>query len=426
MRWWQRGQRGQQTWWSSAAALAVLGSWGCSEGTRAPDSLYNMQPSATPGDTRPPSATPSQGPDLTGVVPLGPPLLGLHAVGNRIQTADGETVRLRGVNRSGTEYKCIQNGGIFDGPSSLASVQAIASWNVNAVRVPLNEDCWLGINGVSPAYGGEYYRQAIVDYVRLLHAFNIAPILDLHWTAPAAYSANRLQPLPNVDHSLDFWRAVADTFKDDDGVVFEPFNEPFPDGNRDTDTAWQCWRDGCMANLAQARLANGMRPPTVTYAAAGMQSLVDAIRETGAQNLILLGGVQYSNALTQWLNYVPSDPLNNLAAAWHIYDNNACRSSDCWNGVPTQVAATYPVVVTELGQGDCSDTFIRPLLAWLDTQELGYLAWAWNAYGPCQPRSGMVAGQPWSLVTDYTSGAPNGPYAQAYHDHLMSSSDGPR
>jgi hypothetical protein len=79
------------------------------------------------------------------------------------------------------------------------------------------------------------------------------------------------------------------------------------------------------------------------------------------------------------------------------------------------------LVVTELGQGDCSDQFIRPLLDWLDTQKLGYLAWAWNAYGPCQPRMGMQAGQPWSLVVDYASGMPNGAYTQAYHDHLMMS-----
>lgn len=421
MRWQQQGQqRGQVACWSCAAALAALGSWGCAEGNTAEESFYGTQPAASPGAATP-AAMPAQIP--AGVMPMGPPLLGLHAVGNRIQTADGQPVRLRGVNRSGTEYKCVQNGGIFDGPSDLASVLAMASWNINAVRVPLNEACWLGINGVSAAYGGEYYRRAILAYVELLHAFHIAPILDLHWTAPGAHAADRLQPLPNVDHSLDFWRAVAETFRDDEGVVFEPFNEPFPDGNRDTAAAWQCWRDGCMANLAQARLPNGMRPPAVPYAAAGMQSLVDAIRETGAKNLILLGGVQYSNALTGWLEYAPSDPLKNLAAAWHIYDNNACRTTDCWNGVPTQVAASYPVVVTELGQGDCSDTFIRPLLEWLDTQQLGYLAWAWNAYGPCRPRSGMVAGQPWSLVTDYANGVPNGPYAQAYHDHLMSTSD---
>ena len=36
-------------------------------------------------------------------------------------------IQLHGVNRSGTEYACVQGGGPFDGPSDDASVAAIAS-----------------------------------------------------------------------------------------------------------------------------------------------------------------------------------------------------------------------------------------------------------------------------------------------------------
>ena len=60
-----------------------------------------------------------------------------------IRSTPPEPIQLHGVDRSGTEYACIQGWGIFDGPSDTASVLAIASWNENAVRVPLNEDCWL-------------------------------------------------------------------------------------------------------------------------------------------------------------------------------------------------------------------------------------------------------------------------------------------
>ena len=56
----------------------------------------------------------------------------------------------------------------FDGPNTADSVQAIASWHVNVVRVLLNEDCWLGINGIKPEYAAANYRQSIVDYVQLL------------------------------------------------------------------------------------------------------------------------------------------------------------------------------------------------------------------------------------------------------------------
>src|SRR6476620_7567386 len=105
----------------------------------------------------------------------------LHVSGKRLLDSNGHVVHLRGVNRSGSEYACIQGWGIFDGPSNAASVKAIASWHVNAVRIPLNEDCWLGINGVKPEYAGARYRKAIVDYVRLLHSYGMYAELSLMW-----------------------------------------------------------------------------------------------------------------------------------------------------------------------------------------------------------------------------------------------------
>src|SRR5262249_49493865 len=79
-------------------------------------------------------------------------------------------VKYIGVNRSGTGYQCTKSwGGTFDGPSDQASVSAMVAWKIYIVRVPLNEDCWLGING-EPAdkTTAAQYRQDIVNYVKLL------------------------------------------------------------------------------------------------------------------------------------------------------------------------------------------------------------------------------------------------------------------
>ena len=84
--------------------------------------------------------------------------------GNQLVDSAGRAVRLKGVNRSGTEYACAQGWGFFDGPSDSSSIAAIAAWQANAVRVPLNETCWLAINGVKPAYAGANYARAISDF----------------------------------------------------------------------------------------------------------------------------------------------------------------------------------------------------------------------------------------------------------------------
>ena len=84
---------------------------------------------------------------LVGAAPAAAkPWIGVQ--GNHLVDRSGKTVRLLGVNRSGTEYACPQGWGFFDGPSDTASIRAMKSWHINAVRVPLNEACWLGINGI--------------------------------------------------------------------------------------------------------------------------------------------------------------------------------------------------------------------------------------------------------------------------------------
>jgi hypothetical protein len=133
-------------------------------------SFVIMAPTSAPPTTGPPGAAPA-----------------LHVSGNRIVTASGATYRLLGVNRSGGEFACIQGNGTWDGPMDQASITAMRTWKIRAVRVPLNEECWLG-NGVVPAGDipaagtqGAAYQSAVASYVNLLIASGITPILEMHW-----------------------------------------------------------------------------------------------------------------------------------------------------------------------------------------------------------------------------------------------------
>ncbi|MBV8597559.1 MAG: cellulase family glycosylhydrolase, partial [Actinobacteria bacterium] len=142
------------------------------------------------------------------------------------------------MNRSGLEYACVQGWGFTDGPVDATSIAAMKAWGIDAVRVPLNEDCWLGINGVKPQYGGAAYRTFVRRFVARLNAAGLIAILDLHWNAPGTAQATGQQNMPDASHSPAFWSSVARTFRANRDVVFDLYNEPH-------DVSWQCWRNGC-------------------------------------------------------------------------------------------------------------------------------------------------------------------------------------
>jgi hypothetical protein len=358
-------------------------------------------------------------------------VMGTGGAPGHIVDGDGNVVMLHGADRSGTEFACL-SGNFSDGPVDQAGVDAMKAWHVNAVRVPLNEDCWLGINGVPAAYSGAAYQAAVKKWVDLLTSNGMVAILDLHWTAAGASLSNAQQPMPDADHAPTLWSQVATTFASNGAVIFDLFNEPYV-------TDWTCWTSG--GACAQA---NG-----ATYTVAGMAALLQAVRNAGANNVVILGGLAYSSDLSQWVasvNSIPKLPaplsgisIANVAASWHAYDFNGqsgcpsqyngysaaqkCNSAQttATNTSATSVlAAGFPVVIGEVGisafsassAGSFSAAQVTDLegwfdgmLTWAEGQGQGYLAWSWNT--DTDP----------VLVTDYT-GTPTIDFGLTYQAHL--------
>jgi len=345
-------------------------------------------------------------PLITGSTASSSPAPQLHIKGNLLFDSHGNVVRLTGANRSGTEYRCL-NYSVFDGPNSEASIDAMLQWHINAIRIPLNEDCWLGINMKGSRFAGDYYRDHILSYVDMLISNGITPILDLHWAAPGTQQATGLEPLPDRNHSVTFWKQVAADFKDKHEVIFDLFNEPYPDNNHDTITAWKCWKYGTDPVYCPAGTAG------LHYEAAGMQELVDAVRDTGAANVIMLGGVQYASMLDGWMQFKPDDPLNQLAAAWHLYNYSPCNLRPCWGSQGLPVMQHFPVITGEMGEDDRGSVFIKRVMSFLDhpadgLQPQSYLAWVWNTDQTI-----------YDLIKNY-KGEPTTPYGKTYMDHLLS------
>jgi hypothetical protein len=387
-------------------------------------------------------------------------LQGIHVVGNRLVDARNRPIQLRGANEQGSEYACVgpiynpERLTFFDGPVGREAIAAMKRWRINAVRIPLNEDCWLGLNPVERGGEPEYririirddpdagtrlahsYRRAIKDYVARLHRLGLIAILDLHWSAPGDSLAFDQWPMPDADHSPTFWRSVAKAFRDDHELIFEVFNEPFfQDAER---LPWSCLRDGCVLPNACADCADGVIPdgsvapgcdacptpnkPDGEYRAAGTQALVDAIRSTGAEQPILVPGRNYTNDLGRWLAFRPKDPLKQIGAAFHGYEGLTCDDEECWKRTVARVAQRVPVVATEFGpetsdrSEPCTDnaSYDRRFLRWADANDVSYISWAWYRDTDSDPSACSLG-----MLTSY-DGAPRAGHGSAVHDHYTS------
>jgi endoglucanase len=314
----------------------------------------------------------------------GKPVRRLHVSGNRIVDADGRQVLFQGVNRSGTEYACAQGWGIFDGPNTADSVQAIASWRVNVVRVLLNEDCWLGINGIKPEYAAANYRQAIVDYVQLLHRYGMYAEVSLMWAAPRSYRATYQPAAPDENHAPAVWASMASTFRNDPNVILAPWGETTVNAN--------CFLKGtCKATYS---------PANTRYRVAGMQQAVSVMRHAGYGGVIAIPGIDYANNLSQWLSHMPRDPRHQLIAEAHVYGGQTCRNVACYQATYAPVARRVPLIFGETGESsvsrDCGTRHISTIVDWADAHRVGYEAWTWDTWGACDTLIRSYTGQPFS------------------------------
>jgi hypothetical protein len=371
-------------------------------------SLSQVSSQASPSPTPAPTPTPTLPP--SGLQPL-------SVKGDQI-LAGSSPARLVGVNFDGSEFACFNGEGVFDGgaPGDAASVQALKSWDVSLIRLPLNEDCWLGINGMPAAYSGANYQAAIEQFVTELNQAGIYVDLDLHNVAPGTTQSTSDLPMPDLDHAPAFWTSVATAFRGNDDVLFDLYNEP-------TVPAWTCWLEGSSA-------PNANPCPSVDFAVAGMQTLVNAVRSTGSTAPILLPGLFYGNDIAQIPDYLPKDPYHQLVADAHVYGppgSQPCSTPACFASTYTAILKgagghkAMPIIADETGEDyedptkDCSTRIVEPMYDWFDQHGIGYASWVWNAGYPSSDCMRLIS-SPDGTVN------PDDPYAAFVHQHLVSSS----
>jgi endoglucanase len=331
----------------------------------------------------------------------GAALAPLSTSGNHIVRL-GVPFTFHGVNRDTLEWGDANWGGCGgDGHFTATDFAHIAAWHATAVRIALSEADWLRRRCAAVNY------PALVDAaVAQANAQGMYAILDLHWSdanglAPCdrACSSGQ-QPMPDAD-SVRFWSQVAARYANAPGVIFDLYNEPH-------DVSWSCWRSGGCS------VAASTPGPPVTYTAAGMQALLDAVRHTGARNLVLAAGLDWAYDVSGAVHgYALSGA--NVAYDSHIYTQWHSTTAD-WNSHVGIVARSAPVTVTELGSIDCSTTVPASLLHYLNapmglaSDPISWTVWSWNSPGSCS--------QP-SLIADW-QGTPLTGQGSLIHNALAS------
>lgn len=325
----------------------------------------------------------------------------------------------RGVNWSSFEYACAQGWGLstldtLAGPDAATDeARAIASWGANTVRLPLNQDCWLGTRGapVSDRFEDRTvadYRAEVSGLVEALNDAGLVVILDLHSRKRIGSAEFGSLAMPDAE-SLAFWDSVATAFRDRPSVMFDAFSEPssrrYPGQRPVFALTWPCWRDGgCRPPVEDASTATrGL----VTFVAQGMDRVVATIRGAGAEQPILLGGLDRAGDLRHWLEFAPDD--DQLVASFHSYDDRACATRACWDAVLAPLAGSVPVVTTELGARQPLDGYVATFLDWADAHGVGSLFWVWgDGTDPLSLRaSGQAAPTPYGeLARAYLSRVP--------------------
>ncbi len=329
------------------ASLIALGVAACSSGgggQAMPDA------SATDASSPPVPRTGCAGPAAHPAAPGG-----YYVNGNTICSADGRAHLLHGVDRPSLEWSSTGDS------LSLADFRLMASWNANVVRIALNQDFWLA---ASPLHDPSY--ASLVDSaVGWAETAGLDVILDLHWSDAGVLggcspSSGCQQPMPDAN-SVAFWSEVAARYKNDGRVLFELYNEPH-------DVSWDVWKSG--GTVAAGAAAVG-------FEAVGMQQLYDTVRAKGADNLVIIGGLNWAYDLSG----VPSHRIDgyNIVYATHPY-NTPGRRPNNWDKSWGFLTATDPVIITEFGglnDATCATDYSASLIRYADAHAASWTAWAW-------------------------------------------------
>ncbi|EGG22808.1 hypothetical protein DFA_04938 [Cavenderia fasciculata] len=254
----------------------------------------------------------------------------------------GDLVLLRGIARPSLEWWP------YGEKLSMKDYQNMKDWGSNVVRLSLNQDYWLN---TSKHYNADY-KDTINTQVEMIKSLGMYVILDLHWSDDGDLQGSPSQKIMADQNSIQFWKELAETYKNDTNVVFEMYNEPMF-------KSWYIWRNG--------GLFKGKK-----YV--GMQQLLDTIRNTGANNVVIANGMRWGFDLY----HVKSFLLDgyNIMYGTHPY-NFTDKASKYWDHHFGDLSEKFPIIATEFGEFTCESVYTEEFIDYADRKGIHWTAWGW-------------------------------------------------
>ncbi len=292
----------------------------------------------------------------------------LHVKGNKILDENGKQVRLCGVNTACMEWTSDGEGHILD-----TIRVAIHDWNANIIRLPLSQDRWFGQGPEQKDKGASYHAlvRKVVDYCANNGCYIL---LDLHWNDENQWGSNIGQHIMPDMNSITFWRDFAREYRNNPAVLFDLYNEPH-------NTTWDIWLKGGTINERTNAGARQGRFVPITYRTPGMQAMLDAVRSTGATNVVVCGGLDWAYDLSGFLKgYALKDPDGQgIIYACHAYNNKGEKVTS-WIKKLDEALPRIPVIMSEFGDqargANAKPTpWITAVMEAMDSRKCNYIAW---------------------------------------------------
>jgi endoglucanase len=222
----------------------------------------------------------------------------------------------------------------------LAELKFASAFHANTLRFQTSQPA---LDPKSPLYDSNYFYELVDAIQTARHAGFVVMIM----MQDEKITGDDGQGLLPTEETQRDWDQLTQAFGTDRGVVFELYNEP---GLNASASSWQLWLNGGQIEV------KGQRKSFL-----GMQTLIDHLREAGAQNVFVLDGlgVEVKDLATgkpvreaaETLENVPpvSDPLHRVVYAVHPYQHGLSLSDESsqWEedfGTPSK---TIPVWADE-------------------------------------------------------------------------------